>query len=70
MNQTPTEPDMIKRQTIAAMLTTTAIAFSIATPAQAARLLEAGPFDTVSACSGDKPATATPGERKDKPAQT
>jgi len=61
---------MIKRQTIAAILTTTAIAFSIATPAQAARLLEAGPFDTVSACSGDKPATATPGERKDKPAQT
>jgi hypothetical protein len=35
---------MIKRQTIAAMLTTTAIAFSIATPAQAARLLEATPF--------------------------
>ena len=56
MNKTQTEPDMIKRQTIAAMLTTTAIAFSIATPAQAARLLEAGPFDTVSACSGDKPA--------------
>ena len=70
MNKTQTEPDMIKRQTIAAILTTTAIAFSIATPAQAARLLEAGPFDTVSACSGDKPATATPGERKDKPAQT
>ncbi len=61
---------MIKRQTIAAMLTTTAIAFSIATPAQAARLLEAGQFDMVSACSGDKPATATPDERKDKPAQT
>lgn len=61
---------MIKRQTIAAMLTTTAIAFSIATPAQAARLLEAGPFDTVAACGGDKPASGTPGERKDKPAQT
>ena len=34
MNKTQTEPDMIKRQTIAAMLTTTAIAFSIATPAK------------------------------------
>lgn len=66
---------MIKRQTIAAMLTTTAIAFSIATPAQAARLLDTAQFDTaqfdtVAACSGDKPATTTPGERKDKPAQT
>ena len=61
---------MIKRQTIAAMLTTTAIAFSIATPAQAARLLEATPFETVAACSGDKPVTTTPDERKDTPAQT
>ena len=56
---------MIKRQTIAAMLTTTAIAFSMA-----ARLLDTAQFDTVAACSGDKPATATPDERKDKPAQT
>ena len=28
------EPDMITRQTIAAILTTTAMAYSIATPAQ------------------------------------
>ena len=71
MNKTQTEPDMIKRQTIAAMLATTAIAFSIATPAQAACMLEAAQFDTVAACSGDKPATTTtPDERKDKPAQT
>ena len=60
---------MIKRQTIAAMLTTTAIAFSIATPAQAARLLD-GPRLDIAACSSDKPATSTPDERKDKPAQT
>ena len=60
---------MIKRQTIAAMLTTTAIAFSIATPAQAARLLD-GPRLDIAACSSDKPATATPDGRKDKPAQT
>ena len=52
------------------MLTTTAIAFSIATPAQAARLLDTAQFDTVAACSGDQPATTTPGERKDKPAQS
>jgi len=61
---------MIKRQTIAAMLTTTAIAFSIATPAQAARLHGRTLFETVAACSGDKPVTTTPDERKDKPAQT
>ena len=60
---------MIKRQTIAAMLTTTAIAFSIATPAQAARLLD-GPRLDIAACSSDKPATATPDGRMDKPAQT
>lgn len=60
---------MIKRQTIAAILATTAVAYSIATPAQAARLMD-GPRLDIAACSGDKPATATPDQRKDKPAQT
>lgn len=60
---------MITRQTIAAILTTTAMAYSIATPAQAARLLD-GPRLDIAACSSDKPATATPDERKDKPTQT
>ncbi|MDI3513457.1 MAG: hypothetical protein ACLGH1_13910 [Gammaproteobacteria bacterium] len=60
---------MIKRQTIAAILATTAVAYSIATPAQAARLMD-GPRLDIAACSGDKPSTATPDQRKDKPAQT
>ncbi len=60
---------MIKRQTIAAILATTAVAYSIATPAQAARLVD-GPRLDIAACSSDKPATATPDQRKDKPAQT
>lgn len=60
---------MIKRQTIIAILTTTAMAYSIATPAQAARLLDGSRLD-IAACGSDKPATATPDERKDKPAQT
>ncbi|MHB1373967.1 MAG: hypothetical protein ACYC5W_09040 [Thauera sp.] len=61
---------MIKRQTIAAILTTTAMAYSIATPAQAASLLDTPRLDIAAGCSSDKPATATPDERKDKPAQT
>ena len=61
---------MIKRQTIAAILTTTAMAYSIATPAQAARLLDAPRLDVATGCSSDKPVTTTPDERKDKPAQT
>jgi hypothetical protein len=60
---------MITRQTIAAILTTTAMAYSIATPAQAARLLD-GPRLDIAACSSDKPTTATPDERKDKPTKT
>ena len=60
---------MIKRQTIAAILATTAVAYSIATPAQAARLMD-GPRLDIAACSGDKPSTATPDQRKDKPEQT
>ncbi|WEN43299.1 hypothetical protein CKCBHOJB_02914 [Thauera sp. GDN1] len=60
---------MIKRQTIAAILATTAVAYSIATPAQAARLVD-GPRLDIAACSSDNPATATPDQRKDKPAQT
>ena len=60
---------MITRQTIAAILTTTAMAYSIATPAQAASLLD-GPRLDIAACSSDKPATATPDGRKDKSAQT
>lgn len=58
---------MITRQTIAAILTTTAMAFSIGTPAQAASLVERL---NVAACDSEKPATATPDGRKDKPAQT
>ena len=46
---------MITRQTIAAILTTTAMAYSIATPAQAASLL-VGPRLDIAACSSDKPA--------------
>ena len=38
---------MITRQTIAAILTTTAMAYSIATPAQAARLLDTPSFNTL-----------------------
>ena len=60
---------MIKRQTIAAILTTTAIAYSIATPAQAARLLETFPLDVAANCSGDKASGANSDARTDKPAQ-
>ena len=59
---------MITRQTIAAILTTTAMAYSIATPAQAASLLD-GPRLDIAACSSDKPAPATPDGGKAKPAQ-
>ena len=57
---------MIKRQTIAAILTTTAMAYSIATPAQAASLLD-GPRLDVAACSNDKPATAAPTSARTSP---
>ena len=60
---------MITRQTIAAILTTTAMAYSIATPAQAARLLD-GPRLDIAACSCEMSFCGTPDERKDKPAQT
>lgn len=60
---------MIKRQTIITILTTTALAYSIATPAQAASLVDGLRLDVV-ACDGEKPATAAPDGRKDKPAQT
>ena len=45
------------------------MAYSIATPAHAASLLD-GPRLDIAACSSDKPTTTTPDERKDKPAQT
>lgn len=60
---------MIKRQTIITILTTTALAYSIATPAQAASLIDGLRLE-VAACDSEKPATATPDGRKDKPAQT
>lgn len=54
---------MIKRQTIAALITTTALAYSICTPAQAASLLSTAQINLPSNCSGD---THDSGDMKDK----
>lgn len=45
---------MIKRQTIAVIIATTAMAYSIYTPAQAASLLSAAQINLPSNCAGDK----------------
>lgn len=60
---------MIKRQTVAAVLTTTAIAFSICAPARAASLAEAYAARTVAHADShnDKPGGAPTGETRARP---
>lgn len=60
---------MIKRQTVAAVLSTTAIAFSICAPARAASLAEAYAARSVAQADNrnDKPADAPAGESGTRP---
>ena len=60
---------MIKRQTIAALITTTALAYSICTPAQAASLLSAAQINLPSNCSGEKHETGGLKDKIKKPVQ-
>ncbi|AVR89244.1 hypothetical protein [Thauera aromatica] len=57
---------MIKRQTIAVIIATTAMAYSIYTPAQAASLLSAAQINLPSNCAGD---SHDPRDGKDKAAK-
>ncbi|AMO38893.1 MULTISPECIES: hypothetical protein [Thauera] len=60
---------MIKRQTIAALITTTALAYSICTPAQAASLLSTAQINLPSNCSGDKHEAGDLKDKVKKPVQ-
>ncbi|ENO87736.1 hypothetical protein [Thauera linaloolentis] len=61
---------MITRQTIATLITTTALAYAICTPAQAASLLPIVEIDVPSNCSGDKHDTSGTGDKGSKPVQS
>jgi hypothetical protein len=61
---------MIKRQTIVTLITTTALAYAICTPAQAASLLAASQTDLPSNCAGEKHDTDGSKGKMSKPIQS
>ncbi|MFT3759152.1 hypothetical protein [Thauera sp.] len=61
---------MIKRQTIITLITTTALAYAICTPAQATSLLPATELDRTSNCTGDEHDTSGTKDKAGKPVQS
>ncbi|MCK2089465.1 hypothetical protein MXC99_14930 [Thauera aromatica] len=61
---------MIKRQTIAVIIATTAMAYSIYTPAQAASLLSAAQINLPSNCAGDKHDTRGSEDKASRPVRS
>ncbi|WP_341643947.1 hypothetical protein [Thauera sp. SDU_THAU2] len=61
---------MIKRQTIATLITTTALAYAICTPAQATSLLPSVEIDVPSNCSGEKHDAGGTKDKISKPVQS